>query len=108
MRGILPTHSRTLRTRTTGQGLTNSPRHLGKLNVIAPLLKGKIFAGFQFQYSSQRKTLNGTSLPPSYVSNLTLFSQKLVKGVEASFGAYNLFDQKYADPGSRGTPAECN
>jgi outer membrane receptor for ferrienterochelin and colicins len=82
----------------TGQGLTNSPRHLGKLNVIAPVLKGKIFAGFQFQYSSHRLTLNGTSLPPSYVSNLTLFSQKIVKGVEASFGAYNLFDAKYADP----------
>jgi outer membrane receptor for ferrienterochelin and colicins len=82
----------------TGQKLTNSPRHLGKLNLIAPLLKGKIFAGFQFQYSSHRLTLNGTSLPPSYVSNLTVFSQKIVKGVEASFGAYNLFDAKYADP----------
>jgi len=82
----------------TGEGLTNSPRHLGKLNVIAPLLKGKIFAGFQFQYSSERRTLKGTTLPASYVSNLTIFSQKIVKGVDASFGAYNLFDHKYADP----------
>lgn len=88
------------RDRDTGQNLTNSPRHLGKLNLTSPLFNRIMFAGFQFQYSSQRLTLNGTSLPPLYLANLTLFSKKLAKGLDTSFGAYNLFDQKYADPGS--------
>jgi iron complex outermembrane receptor protein len=84
----------------TNQTLTNSPRHLAKLNIIAPILKRRIFAGLQVQYSSQRRTLNGTSVPAFYVANLTLFSQKLAKGLGASFGAYNLFNRKYADPGA--------
>jgi len=88
------------RDRDTGQNLTNSPKHLGKLNLTAPLFKGSIFAGFQFQYSSPRLTLNGTSLSPLYLANLTLFSKKLAKGLDTSFGAYNLFNQKYGDPGA--------
>ncbi len=84
----------------TTQELSNSPRHLGKLNVIAPLLKRKLFAGFQFQYTSPRGTLDGSSLPPLYLSHLTIFSRKMAKGLDVSFGAYNLFDRKYADPGS--------
>jgi len=88
------------RDRDTGQDLTNSPKHLGKLNLIAPILKRSVFAGFQLQYSSPRLTLNGTSLPPLYLANLTFFSKKLAKGLDTSFGAYNLFNQKYGDPGS--------
>lgn len=90
----------TTRDQGTGQELTNSPRHLGKLNVIAPLIKRKIFAGLGFQYTSQRRTLNGSNLPPLYLSNFTLFGQKLAKGLDASFGVYNLFNQTYSDPGS--------
>jgi iron complex outermembrane receptor protein len=88
----------------TQQDLTNSPRHLGKLNLIAPLMKRSVFAGFQLQYSSPRLTLNGTSLPPLYLANLTLFSKKLAKRLDTSFGAYNLFNQTYADPGSEEHP----
>jgi outer membrane receptor for ferrienterochelin and colicins len=88
------------RDRKTKQDLTNSPRHLGKLNFTAPLLKRSVFAGFQFQYTSQRLTLNGASLPALYLTNFTLFSKKLTKGLDTSFGAYNLFNQKYSDPGA--------
>jgi hypothetical protein len=35
------------------------------------------------------------------VTNLTLFSQGLLKGVEASFSVYNLFNEQYGDPGAR-------
>lgn len=31
---------------------------------------------------------------------MTLFSQKLIKGVEISAGVHNLFDTKYTYPGS--------
>jgi iron complex outermembrane receptor protein len=86
--------------RETGQALTNSPRHLGKLNLISPLLKRRVFAGLQFQYSSARKTLDGTTLPSTYLTNLTVFGKKIAKGLDVSFGAYNVFNQKYFDPGS--------
>jgi iron complex outermembrane receptor protein len=88
------------RDRETGEDLTNSPRHLGKLNIIAPLFKRRVFAGFQFQYASQRRTLDGSNIPAYYLSNLTLFSKKLAKDLDVTFGAYNLFNQKYSDPGS--------
>ncbi|HWN08753.1 MAG TPA: TonB-dependent receptor [Pyrinomonadaceae bacterium] len=88
------------RDQETGQGLSNSPRHVGKFNLTAPLVRRRLFAAFQFQYASQKGTLNGSFLPASYVSNFTLSSPKLAKGLGFSFGAYNLFDHKYADPGS--------
>lgn len=88
------------RIQETGLELSNSPKHLGKLNLTAPLLKRRLFAAIQFQYSSPRATLNGSALPASYVSNVTLSSPKLVKGLGFSVGAYNLFNHKYADPGS--------
>ena len=40
----------------THQVLTDSPQHLGKLNLSVPLLKDKIFAGVEFQYVSKRTT----------------------------------------------------
>ncbi|MCM3874078.1 MAG: TonB-dependent receptor [Pyrinomonadaceae bacterium] len=83
----------------TKETLTNSPRHLGKLNVIAPLFKRRVFAGFELQYTSQRRTLVGLDTPAFVLSNLTLFGPKLAKGLDASFGVYNLFNQKYGDPG---------
>jgi outer membrane receptor for ferrienterochelin and colicins len=84
----------------TGLDLSNSPRHLAKLNLIAPILKRRIFAGFQLQHTSERGTLNGSKVPGFYLANLTVFSRQLLKGVEASFGAYNLFNETYSDPGS--------
>ncbi|MEP7340328.1 MAG: TonB-dependent receptor [Acidobacteriota bacterium] len=84
----------------TKQTLTNSPRHLGKLNLIAPLLKKKIFAGLELQYTSKRKTLDGTDAQAVWLPNFTLFSQKLVRGLDLSFSVYNLFDRKYGDPGA--------
>lgn len=82
----------------TDRGLSNSPRHLAKLNVIIPLLKEKISAGTEVQYLSSRKTVDGRKVGDFFITNLTLFSQKLIKGVSASFSVYNLFDKKYRDP----------
>ena len=84
----------------TKQTLTNSPKHLGKLNLIVPIFKQRIFAGLELQYASKRLTLAGTPSQAVCVSNLTLFSQKLVKKLDISFSVYNIFDQKYGDPGA--------
>jgi len=82
----------------TENGLTNSPKHLVKLNLIVPLLKDRIFAGTELQYMSKRKTVTGSNVSDFIITNVTLFSEKLIKGLDASVSIYNLFDKKYRDP----------
>lgn len=84
----------------TGEILTNSPKHLAKLNVMVPLLKDKISLGIEEQYTSKRKTPKGNYAKAHYVTNVTLFSQRLVRNLEASVSVYNLFDHDYGDPAS--------
>lgn len=98
--------------RSSGRGLTDSPRHLFKANLIAPLLKDKIFAGLEYQYTSKRTTdrtlltggttVSGSDAGAFGIVNFTLFSHNLVKGLEISASIYNLLDKKYGDPS---TPA---
>ena len=84
----------------TGEPLTNAPKHLAKFNLIFPLMKDKIFLGMEEQYTGSRKTLAGREAKAFFLTNLTLFSQNLLKGLEASASVYNLFNRKYSDPGS--------
>jgi outer membrane receptor for ferrienterochelin and colicins len=83
----------------TGETLTNSPTHLLKLNGILPILKEKLFLSIEEQYTSRRKTLAGHHTGDAFVTNVTLFSKSFLKGLEMSASIYNLFDQKYSDPG---------
>jgi outer membrane receptor for ferrienterochelin and colicins len=93
----------------TGKRLTNSPQHLIKLNLIVPLIQEQLFAGFEARYMSERLTQCHRDVADSeclrntnafFVTNLTLFSQNLIKGAEVSGSIYNLFDEPYGDPGS--------
>ncbi len=84
----------------TNETLTNSPGHMAKLNLIAPFIKGTLFTGIEEQYMSKRKTLKGNNAEGFFVTNLTLFSRNLLKGLEISGSIYNVFDKKYGDPGS--------
>jgi iron complex outermembrane receptor protein len=85
---------------TTSQRLTNSPEHMVKLNLIAPLWLDKVFLGFETQYMSQRKTQIGGHVNDHVISNLTLYTQKWLPGIELSGSVYNLFNERYFDPGS--------
>ena len=78
--------------------IPNSPYHLAKLNVTIPLLKEKLFASTEIQYMSSRKTFDGNKVDDFFITNVTLFSQHLIKGLSASFSVYNLFDKQYRDP----------
>ena len=95
--------------RDNSEGLPDSPMHLVKFNVSAPLLKDKIFAGLEVQYTSRRRTvftdlsgdtLAGADAPGYAVVNFTLFSQNLIKNLDISASVYNLFDKTYFDPAS--------
>jgi iron complex outermembrane receptor protein len=71
-----------------------------KLNLIVPLLSDRLFAGVETRYLSSRSTLSGKTASDFFTTNLTLFSQNILKNTEVSFSIYNLFDQRYGDPGS--------
>ena len=82
----------------TGTRLSNSPEHLGKVGLIMPLYRDKLFAGIEVLVMSDRLTAREQTVGASAQVNLTLFSRELVKGLEASFSVYNLFDDEYSSP----------
>lgn len=84
----------------TDTRLVNSPKHMAKLNLIAPLWQDKFFSGLEVQYMSSRKTLNSERTGGFFLTNLTLLSEKVVKGLDVSLSIYNLFDKKYSYPAS--------
>jgi iron complex outermembrane receptor protein len=83
----------------TGARLVNSPNHLIKFDLTAPLYQEKVFATLDCQIMSQRKTLSGQTDPGFGTVNFNLFSRHWVPGLEVSAGIYNLFDARYSDPG---------
>jgi iron complex outermembrane receptor protein len=85
----------------TGAWLVNSPQHLVKLDLTAPLYKEKIFATLDCQIISDRITLAGKTDPSYGTVNFTLFSRQLIKGLDLSLSVYNLFNAKYSDPGGQ-------
>jgi iron complex outermembrane receptor protein len=81
--------------------LSNSPRHLAKLNVSAPIVGEHLSAGLELQAMSSRRTEAGNEVGGFVVCNATLLSRELWKGVTLSFSVYNLLDTDYRDPVSQ-------
>ena len=81
-----------------GSELSNSPRHMIKLNLVAPVIKDKLFAGLEQRYMSPRKTLAGNDTQTVWITNLTLFAPRIWKKLDFSLSVYNLFDYAYGDP----------
>ena len=78
--------------------LTNSPKHLLKLNTAIPIIAQKLSAGIEVLYTGKRKTLQNDDANAFVTANFTLFSKNLFKNLDASASIYNLFDKKYSDP----------
>ena len=76
---------------------TNSPLQLLKLNASAPLGNSGWRAGFETQYMSSRTTLAGRRTGQQILSNLHVSGEPW-EHVQLSFGLYNLFNQKFAEP----------
>ena len=92
---------------STSLKLPDSPENLVKLDLTVPVIKEKLFASLELQYTDRRSTLfttttgltqPGQDLNGYSVVNINLFSQNLVKNLDLSLGIYNLFDQHYSDP----------
>jgi iron complex outermembrane receptor protein len=82
----------------SGSELSNSPRHIAKGSLIAPLYSDKIFAGLELQYTGRVITESRRHANDYWLVNLTVFSQKLAPGLEVSASLYNLFDTRYEHP----------
>jgi iron complex outermembrane receptor protein len=87
------------RDESTHGSLDNSPKHLGRVNLTAPLVKDRVFAGLELQYCGKRKTLTGHHTDAAFITNLTILGKELAKGLDVSFSLYNLFDEEYGHPG---------
>jgi outer membrane receptor for ferrienterochelin and colicins len=85
-------------TLSDGDNLNNSPKHLGKINLIAPLLSKRLFASFEGQEDSRRETVRETFVGGYFVANATLSSKDMFGRLQASVSLYNLFNKRDADP----------
>jgi iron complex outermembrane receptor protein len=85
---------------TTKKIISNSPKNLSKFSLLYPAVMEKLFAGIEMQYMSKRKTLTNRDIKGFFLTNLTIYGSNLLKGLDASFSIYNLFDKKYYDPGA--------
>jgi len=83
----------------TGALLTNSPRHLAKLNLSMPLARDRFWASLETQYMSRRQTLQGPAAGAVGLTNLVFLGRFGKSGLSITAGAYNLFDKHYGDPG---------
>jgi iron complex outermembrane receptor protein len=82
----------------SGDRLSNSPQHVGKLALSVPLYNERFHASLELQAMSDRLTVRNQRVGEYALCNFTLYSQELFKNLEASASLYNLFDQHYADP----------
>lgn len=80
--------------------LTNSPRHLAKLNYQLPLFGQALRAGIELQAASAVRTVTEGRLPGYWVTNFTLSTFKPIRGLELSASIYNLFDREIRGPAS--------
>jgi iron complex outermembrane receptor protein len=88
------------RDQDTGLTLSNSPAHLTKAVLLAPIDHDRLSAGLELQHVSARRTLTGHVVPGVTLPNLTLFYDAVPRPVTLSATIYNLFNASYADPGS--------
>lgn len=86
----------------TAAMLSNSPRHLVKLNLSVPLFKNYVVASSDAQYEASRTTAFGNRLGGFPLWNFTLFTPPRHHW-ELSFSAYNLLDKNYSLPAVNAT-----
>jgi iron complex outermembrane receptor protein len=81
-----------------GDRLSNSPKHMAKLQVTFPLWPERLSGGVELHYLSDRETLGGDTVDGVVLTNLTLLHRELLDGFTVSGTVKNLFDVEYGDP----------
>ena len=88
------------RDRSSGELLTNSPRHMGRLHLTVPLAGEKLTGGLAVRYTGVRRTLAGDQVGGFAVADLSLVVVLVVRDLELSGSVYKLFDRRYWSPAS--------
>jgi len=78
-----------------GNWAINSPRHLGKFNLSAPIYGDLFRTGVEVQVVSERKTHTGSKVGGYAITNLTLSTDRLLPNLDVSFTVRNLFNTHY-------------
>jgi iron complex outermembrane receptor protein len=78
--------------------LANSPGQIGKLRFSVPLFSNRFSLASGMQYMGSRQTLGGATLPPLFLSDVTISSKRLPENLELQVGVRDLWDVKYSDP----------
>ncbi|UJP05729.1 MAG: TonB-dependent receptor [Nitrosomonas sp.] len=73
----------------------NSPHHLGKINLTAPLFAEKLFGAVEVQTVSSRKAFSNDIISGYTVTNVTLGTGRLLRNLHATFTVRNLFGTDY-------------
>jgi iron complex outermembrane receptor protein len=81
-----------------GMELVNSPRSLASATLTAPV--GRARLGVESYMVGSRRTVNGDELDPAFVTNVTMTAPHAMGQLDVSLGVRNLFDERWADPGS--------
>ena len=81
-----------------GNELENSPRWLGRFNLIYPLPWHGLRLGYEYRFEGSRRTLAGAELGAYSLSHLNLSAEGWIRGVDLSLGVRNLFDRRYRHP----------
>ena len=83
----------------TGTEISNSPRHLVKLDSALPL-GSRVSGGVSLQYLSPRLTLRGGRTRSTTLVDLSLTAPGIWRRLDLTLGLRNILDAKWADPGS--------
>ena len=81
--------------RRQGSRAYGSPEILFKLHYAEPLFDNNAKIGVENIYIDERKLFNGSFADAYDLVNVNLTSDRLIKGLDLSFGVYNLFDSHY-------------
>lgn len=77
--------------------LFNAPEHLAKLQIRIPIWREKIFLSPEIHYVDSVLGTRGR-IDAFWASQVTLFTQDLIPGIEASASLYNVLDQDIEHP----------
>jgi outer membrane receptor for ferrienterochelin and colicins len=80
-----------------GGRMANSPRQQAKLNATMPITR-RGFAGLELLSFSEQQTFRGTTVPASFLCNITLSTNPLWRHWEFSASSYNALNNRLFTP----------
>jgi len=84
---------------TSGERLSNSPQHLGKVGIVFPLKPLATSLALDGRFTGERRTLYEGTISGFALANVTT-TTSLSRALDLQFGVYNALNQQYADPGA--------